>query len=74
MSKTVTGAPTPEDITIERWKHDNPAWMVIVVHPPERGSDRRDRGQGRVPGDGRGAGCHRIYGEDGLGDDRLPDQ
>lgn len=33
MGDNDTSAPAPEDITIERWKYDHPAWMVIVVHP-----------------------------------------
>ena len=33
MSETGTGAQRPEDMTVDRWQYDNPAWMVIVVHP-----------------------------------------
>jgi len=33
MSETDTGGQQPEDVALDRWTYDNPAWMVIVVHP-----------------------------------------
>ncbi len=33
MSETDTGAQRPEDVVIDRWQYDNPAWMVIGVRP-----------------------------------------
>jgi len=33
MSEPDTGAPRPDDVAIDRWQYDNPAWMVIGVRP-----------------------------------------
>ena len=33
MSETDTGAQRPEDVVLDRWQYDNPAWMVIGVRP-----------------------------------------